>query len=183
LPEENRWADTEEGRERLARLQNAIDAWKRNRYDVSDLEAYIASPELDPVELEIRVEAVMERINKRWHRELEAFEAMSSPDADPEERRKFLMRKVKEIKEKRGEQPEPSETSKCPTCGRKVKSQWKSCPFCRSSLVEPRPQTEAPKPPAPATSADRCPECRGRVGPRDRKCPTCGHRLKPWFSF
>jgi hypothetical protein len=30
--------------------------------------------------------------------------------------------------------PKPEGAPKCPSCGKKVKAQWKSCPFCRTRL-------------------------------------------------
>ena len=33
-----------------------------------------------------------------------------------------------------GAAPKPEGAPKCPSCGKKVKAQWKSCPFCRTRL-------------------------------------------------
>lgn len=182
MPEAKRWAETEAGREMLKHMREMIESMKADGLEVRDLEEFLKSPHPTREGVEYHQKVFLKRSGGN-EGNLKVFASQKSPQVVSEERYyRFESRSTgKDTGEAAG--PEKAVLHGCPRCGKTVKPGWKSCPFCRSSLVEPRLQVEPPGPLATEPPAGRCPECHGRVGPKDRKCPVCGHRLKPWSLF
>jgi RNA polymerase subunit RPABC4/transcription elongation factor Spt4 len=65
LPGRKRWWDTDEAQQALAQLRSAMVGWKEAGYDVSELEQYLASPDMTREGVEERVQAVLALITSR----------------------------------------------------------------------------------------------------------------------
>ena len=146
MAEPARWTETEDGRKTISDVQKFIADCKRHGYDVSDLEAFIASTDPDPAELPVRMRAVMQSIGRIRQKEMAELEAAGKwrthagdRPQDPAETGHMPARED-------GARTGQAETSRCPRCGKKVKAGWKSCPFCRAALPPSGPQSKSPEP-------------------------------------
>lgn len=187
MAEPERWADTEDALEKIANLRKTMESWKSAGYNVSEMEHYLKRSDITEEGFDRRLKELIKRIKEEVKREEQRAEDereyLFSSDISPKERGRRLKTYFEGIKEEKKQEMEQPGPLKCPTCGMDVKSQWKSCPFCRSSVSAARPPVGAPKPSIGIPAIDKCPKCQGLVEPGDRKCPRCGHRLKPWSLF
>jgi hypothetical protein len=64
-PQKNGWTDTEEARQALAQLRSAMVGWKEAGFDTSELERYLAQPDMTREGVEERVQAILALITGR----------------------------------------------------------------------------------------------------------------------
>ena len=195
MAESGRWADTQEGRDRMRVLREAVERLKSDGIDVGELDEYLRSPDITREEIELLLRDVNGRIYELGKAELEQRTPPECPkcfaEISPTDKRcpscfAQLQRlktpaAVADRRPERESRVEP-EDRKCPGCGRWAKPYWRTCPSCGFGISTAKPPAAAPKSPSSAPAPDRCPECKSHLRPDDRKCPTCGHRFKPWLS-
>ena len=122
MPEPKRWADTEEARKRLAILRETVDSWKSAGYDVSELDAYLQSPDMTSEGVTRRLAALVQRINRapecpKCYGSL-APNDIKCPSCDTR-----ILRP--------GAAPE---ANRCPECKSRLRPDDRKCPVCGRRL-------------------------------------------------
>ena len=69
MAEPERWADTDDAREKIANLRKAMESWKSAGYDVSEMEHYLKRPDITAEGFDRRLTVLIERIRGDVKRE------------------------------------------------------------------------------------------------------------------
>jgi hypothetical protein len=145
LPENGNWAETEQWRQMLAHLREMMESMKASGLDVSELEEFLKSPNLTWQGVESHHEVFLKRMGAGQKGRSKGFASFESPHVISEERYYRFESKSDNIDSRQKAGSEQTAHSKCPTCGKMVDPQWKSCPFCRSGLPVAGPPSETPE--------------------------------------
>jgi len=132
LPKPMRWAETRDGRTKLAALRSALNGWKGAGYDVSELEDYLKTPDMTREGVDSRLRALLKTITDR----MRGGATRSYPPECPKCFADLTSKDVRcpscGARIPRPAQAAPALT--CPQCKSRVKPTDRKCPTCGHRL-------------------------------------------------